>query len=55
MKRSSRSPASAFGSPIAAATSFWRSALADRFQRITKGSMMQDVWPCGVSNTAPST
>ena len=40
---------------MALAISAWRSALADLFQRITEGSMMQEVWPCGTSNTAPST
>ena len=25
------------------------------FQRMTAGSMMQDVWPCGISKAAPRT
>ena len=55
MKASSASPASSPGWPIAAATSACRSALAGLFQRITAGSMMHEVCPCGMSNTAPST
>ena len=55
MRASSTPPASSPGLPSAAATIAWRSALAALFQRITAGSMMQDVWPCGTSNAAPST
>ena len=43
MKASSTSPASSFGCPMAAATSACRSALADLFQRITDGSITQEV------------
>ena len=55
MNASSTSPASSPGWSIAAATSAWRSAFAGLFQRITAGSMMHEVWPCGMSNAAPST
>ena len=55
MKASRTSPASSPGWPIAAATSACRSALTLLFQRMTAGSMMHEVWPCGMSNTAPST
>ncbi len=43
MKASSTSPALWPGKPIAAATIIWRSALSRAFQRITAGSMMQEV------------
>ena len=43
MKSSSTSPASLPGWPIAAATSACRSALTDLFQRITAGSITQEV------------
>ncbi len=29
--------------------------IADLFQRITNGSITQEVWPCGTPNSAPST
>ena len=43
MKSSSTSAASLPGCPIAAATSACRSALAGLFQRITDGSITQEV------------
>ena len=55
MKPSSTSAASSPGCPMAADTSACRSALSGLFQRITDGSITQEVYPCGTSNTAPST
>ena len=52
---SRRSPASAPRWPLAAATIACRSAFAVLFHRITEGSMMHDMCPCGTPKAAPST